>query len=330
MIAVSGSELGDLSGLNELLGILPPKAVLIIDDTEVLLELGVSREVRTQNTALSVLRQLHEKPNLHVLLLLADVFLGEFLAMSPELTAEVKVVLIPALPDQDIDAIIRRHARTITGTRGLTYADTVLAEARRPAGPDEQADQPGLGVHRLELAANSAQLAGRTNVTAADIHGQATTTTARESVDTVLSELDSLVGLAAVKDQIRALAAAHQANQMRSLAGQPTVSLGMNLLFLGDPGTGKTTVARLIARMYAALGLLRRGHLVEVTRTDLVGRRGSAGPHPWSATPSDGRSAGCCSSTRPTPSPKTTATTSATRRSSNSCAAWRNTAPTSS
>ena len=180
MVAVSGSELGDLSALNELITILPAKTVLVIDDTEVLLELGVSKEMRVSSPALSVLRQLHEKPNLHVLLLLADVFLGEFLAMSPELTAEVKVVLIPALPDQDIDAIIRRHARTITGTRGLTYPDTALAEARRPAGPDEQADQPGLGVHRLELAANSAHLAGRTSVTAADIHGHTATHSSRE------------------------------------------------------------------------------------------------------------------------------------------------------
>jgi len=85
------------------------------------------------------------------------------------------------------------------------------------------------------------------------------------------AELDSLVGLASVKDQVRALIAFLQVQARRQEHGLAEVATSQHLVFLGNPGTGKTTVARLLAQMYRAMGLLKRGHLVEVDRAGLVG-----------------------------------------------------------
>ena len=91
------------------------------------------------------------------------------------------------------------------------------------------------------------------------------------SLDELQAELDSLIGLESVKEQVRALLAFLQVQARRQEHGLAEVATSQHLVFLGNPGTGKTTVARLLAQMYRAMGLLKRGHLVEVDRAGLVG-----------------------------------------------------------
>ena len=92
------------------------------------------------------------------------------------------------------------------------------------------------------------------------------------AVEEIKAELNELVGLAPVKEYVFGLADNIQVQQRRAAAGFKTASLSMHMIFTGNPGTGKTTIARLVAKYLKAIGALKGGQLVEVSRGDLVGR----------------------------------------------------------
>jgi hypothetical protein len=91
-----------------------------------------------------------------------------------------------------------------------------------------------------------------------------------DDVEALLQELEALTGLAPVKTEVRQVADRLLVDRLRRQAGLPVPDTSRHLVFTGNPGTGKTTVARVIGRVYAAMGVIGRGHLVETGRDGLV------------------------------------------------------------
>ncbi|MCD8212221.1 MAG: AAA family ATPase [Oscillospiraceae bacterium] len=91
-----------------------------------------------------------------------------------------------------------------------------------------------------------------------------------ETLEELLEDLDSLCGLEKVKADVKSLINLVKVRNMRSEAELPVPELSLHLVFLGNPGTGKTTVARLLAGLYRAIGVLSKGQLVETDRSGLV------------------------------------------------------------
>ncbi|MCP2336235.1 AAA family ATPase [Actinomadura rupiterrae] len=252
--------------------------VLLVRDVHVFATAEGARGREAVDVLLSAVQS--HPDDLLVVLTGPEAELNGLLRSHSELAATFpRVVRFPDLTDDELVEVFARRA----AEAAFALADGVLAKVRRlvRATPRER----GFGNARLmvDLLDRAVALQGR-RVLADGVVDET------ESLDEILladvpdslgpardalpgdpvAAIEALVGLEPVKAEVRSLHAEARAEPMRRDAGMAQSAPTRHMVFTGNPGTAKTTVARLIAAVYARLGLLTSGHLVEVTRADLV------------------------------------------------------------